>query len=250
MLPESRADRWFVARVTLLVGVPFSLFFIWAYMGGDREKWLFLVICILVTFLVSFVIAFGVWFFLVRPKQEAEQGIAQRSGRSGELESSDAIEYAAHYSEIDTRASERAFVRRGLRELWLWEIVLGPASAFFALAVGHAVGAGTWFIVAFGALGCFLIGVPALLLIARPALAAAGARRLPTEVVAFRPEGLVFRGNAHERLYAWHRIRRVWHVGPHYVLVADRHLGIHLPKDGLPAGALDYVRSHAALSDR
>lgn len=158
------------------------------------------------------------------------------------------LEYVAHYSEADTRNSERAFVRRGFRELWLWETLLGMLSACLVLAIGYTVGAGRWFLAVFGALGFFLIAMPVFLLVTRPALAAAGARRRPSAVISFRSDGLHLRHEAHEHLYEWYRIRRIWDAGPHYVLVADRRLGIHLPKEGLPEGALEYVRSRAALS--
>jgi hypothetical protein len=127
------------------------------------------------------------------------------------------------------------------------ENALGVISAVVLLALFYALGAASWLLLAAGALTCLLIAAPVFLLVARPALAAAAVTRRPSEVIAFRPEGVVIRGDGPERVYEWKTIRRIWDVGPHYLLVANRHLGIHLPKEGLPAGALDYVRSRAAL---
>lgn len=71
-------DRWLVTRITALIAVPFSLFFTWAYMGGDREKTLLLAVCIVGTFVVSFMIAIAVWFLLVRPNREAAEWLIRR----------------------------------------------------------------------------------------------------------------------------------------------------------------------------
>ena len=71
-------DRWLVARITALIAVPFSLLFTWAYMYGGRERTLFLALCIVGTFVVSFLIAIGVWFFLVRPNREAAEWLIRR----------------------------------------------------------------------------------------------------------------------------------------------------------------------------
>lgn len=74
MFPDSRADRWFVGRVTLLIGVPFSLLYTWAYVyGGDREKLPILVFGIVATFLVSFALAWGTWYFVVRRKRKTDK---------------------------------------------------------------------------------------------------------------------------------------------------------------------------------
>jgi hypothetical protein len=250
MKTELRVDRWFVFRVTLWIGCPISLLYGWAYVyGGDREKLPFVVGLILATFLISFVLAFGTWYFFVRPNQCVDQPFHRQPSRETESAVGEAIEYVADYEESDTRISERQFVWRGLRKLWLLESLLGPIAGCLVLVVGYAVGAGNGFLVAFGALTCFLLISPAILLILRPALAASGTKRVPTEVISFRPHGLVIRGGASERLYAWHRIRNLWDVGPHYLLVADRYLGIHLPKKGLPREALPYVQAHANLPD-
>lgn len=227
------------------MGVPISLFFAWATFYGGTNRWDFFGVVILVTWSVSLGLALGIWYFLVRPGQ----GIAELPSHRLESELGDAIEYLAHYDESDTRIAERTFVRRGFRELWLLEALLGPVSAAFVLAILYQAGARTGYLLAFGALGCLLIVWPAILLVARPAWAAAGARRQPNASIAFRAEGLVIRASTHDRIYEWRTIRGIWDVGPHYVLVAGKHSGIHLPKEGLPAGALDCVRGRAALDD-
>ena len=247
--PKPKRDEWFVIRATLWMALPFTVLFVTAFAyGGHKDRWPFLVASVLVTFLLSFGIAFGLWYFLVRPKEDAQERIARQAMDTAKEEPGGAIEYVAHYTESQMRTSERAFVRRGLRELWLWETLVPLAAVGLLLVYAYVwiLGSRQWVII--GALGCLMIAQPAFLLIMRPATAAAGARKRPTEVIAFRPEGIVLRANAHERTCAWHRIRGIWDVGPHYVLIGDRHLGIHLPKDGLPAGALDYIRSHASLT--
>jgi hypothetical protein len=241
-------DRRFIARITLLIGIPFSVVILvaWAF-SRTKDGWLFVVATILITFLVSFALALGTWFFFGRQGREPEQATSRRPEESMGLVKP--VEYTARFGELATRNSERAFVRRGLRELWFWESVLPPALTVIAAALGYKVGAGIWFTLAAGVLSCILIAVPALLLIVRPVRAAAFVRRRPTQSIAFLPHGLVIRTGRSERVHAWQTIRRAWDVGPHFVLVGGRHLGIHLPKDGLPAEALEYVRRHAALTD-
>jgi hypothetical protein len=247
----SRDDRWFVTRVTLIVGGSFSLLFAAAQVyGGKAENWLFLLGAIFITFLLSTIFAFGTWIFLVYPKRYVEDRAHERSATGGEPQIGNAMEYAAHFSEADTRQAERAFVQRGLRKkLWLRQTLIGPLSAAIGAGIVYAVGAATWLLVAFVTVGCLLLILSAALLIARPALAVAYVRRHPVQVIAFRPQGLVIRSDPDEHLYAWWRIHHIWDFGPHYVLVADGRSGIHLPKKGLPEGALEYIHHHAALSD-
>src|SRR6185436_9669325 len=151
-------------------------------------KWPMFLAILAGTCVFGVVVGYGAWFLLILPKRKAE--LAQRR-QERELEPGNAIEYVARYGEADTRISERVFVRRGLQELWLLETLLGPLSAGFMLVIGYTAGARAGFFIMFGVLGAFLAISPAILLVVRPALAAAGARRTPTRVIAFRPEGLV-----------------------------------------------------------
>lgn len=240
-----RVDRWFVTRVTLIVGVPISLLFWLAEpAGGPPAGKAPLEVVVLYIFGLSLCFALLVWRFLEWPRRREALAKGVESETVGEPPI--AFQYLANFLEGDARRVERAFVVRGLRELWLWETVLPIAGALVAIAVLELLDA-RGLLALLLAIGAGVLAIsPLYVTVVRPALAARFARRTPKREITLMSSALSVRVDGVDMTYPWDLLRDVWDLGEHYVVVGDRHIGVHLPKNGLPRGAIEFARARIA----
>ena len=148
--------------------------------------------------------------------------------------------YEAQFDEAGARAAERAFYIRPIRELRFLQTVAPPVGlavmALLAQMAHHETIARV-----FAGIAITAVLFPLLMLLARPIAAAKQARQFPLRNVQIKPDSfsIVLRGR--EITVAWSRIKAVWDSGTYLTLVLNPFVGIHLPKQGMPMGAQDFI---------
>ena len=152
------------------------------------------------------------------------------------------FEYVAYFDEVGAKATERAFFLRSTRELRLWITILPPTFLAIVVTTGCLMEGPIWFVVFFGALLILSLLNPVFFYVVRPLVFAAAAKKYPSRRIRLHREGISVNFDDRDVEALWQGFRYVWDFGEYLVLVASPYVGIHLPKRGMPDGALEFIK--------
>ena len=156
-------------------------------------------------------------------------------------ENQNSYEYEAHYDPIGASNAERMFYIKSIRELRLWRTVLPPLFFIFLVVVGFISSFPNWFQVFFSLMFFLSIAGPILFLIARPSSAAVLAQKYPIKRICLRSDSAAISVGGKDLEIKWEKVRHVWELGDYVVLVVSPFIGIQLPKQAMPEGALKFI---------